>query len=295
MRSARIVLAALAGCCCAALPLAGCSKDLDEALPQEELLRACLVSSSCGLRPYPRASNCVDAYHTLQRAYGLGPIFNALYRCVNQAASCGAAAACWGIDRAAARCDTSFKARCDGDRAISCDALTGFAYAESCGEAGLACAVPTSSQPFEARCTPGTCDGAARRCDGSRLLSCSSGVLEVDDCGLRGLACAVEGCAGTGEACSSGGFTARCEGETAVSCVGGRVQREDCAARAYNRRCAEGRCVPAGGECLDEFDRCQGSALQACVEGSWRTFDCAALGLGPCQAAKNGASCTPLD
>ena len=59
-----------------------------------------------------------------------------------------------------------------------------------------------------------------------------------------------------------------------------------------DKACSAGQCVPAGGECLDEFNRCAGDALEACLDGSWATFACAELGLGPCAEQVHGATCT---
>jgi hypothetical protein len=292
--SAIALLVALAGC-------GGKDGAPFGALSFDELLQACVASSACAVRPYPRVSNCVDAYYSLHVPFGLGPVYDAIYRCVNAArGGCDEVFACYGTHRAAGRCDTGFKAHCDGSKAFSCDTLAGRVFVYDCAAAGLSCLVQ-ASQSFDAHCSTGSCDASyARRCDGARLSSCADGVIETTDCAAHGQRCAVgtggANCVGsTEEECQSGKFTARCEGSVALSCVGGRVQRSECAGKPLSGRCVDGACAPSGGDCRDEFDRCQGPALEACLNGSWRGFDCAALGFGACQALANGAACSALN
>ena len=66
----------------------------------EELVLACIRSTACGVRAYPRAANCVEAYYTLHLRFGLGPVYDAIYRCVNAAAGdCDKIYACYGANR----------------------------------------------------------------------------------------------------------------------------------------------------------------------------------------------------
>ncbi len=264
-----------------------------------ELVSGCVVSSSCGVRAYPRVSNCLDAYYTLHLPFGLGPIYESIYRCVIAAkGDCDAVFACYGTHKAAGRCDTSFKAHCEGQRAFSCDTLSAKVFVYDCALAALTCQVRTS-QSFEAKCATGSCDASfARRCEGTRLLSCADGVIEIADCAALGQRCGDSSggaaCLGSSEEeCEAGKFAARCEGATAVTCVGGRVHRADCAGRPLATRCEAGACVPAGGACKDEFDRCSGDTLELCLDGTWQSHDCAAAGFGPCKTLANGAACGP--
>jgi hypothetical protein len=274
----------------------GCGKDETRAVTYAELVRACIASTACGVMPYPRVLNCVEAYYDLHSYFGLGPIYDAIYRCVNAAGgSCSAVSACFG----ARSCDASFSPRCEGNQAVSCDTLSGQTVTYNCAEAGLTCTV-ISGAASEAKCSAGSCTTeSGRTCEGTRLLSCSRGVTQVVECAARGRVCGksmdgVFDCVGSGsETCTSGALKRRCEGAVAVSCVNGQVSREDCSQRALDRGCRDGACVPAGSECVDELDRCQASELQACLDGRWETYDCAVLGLGSCQGSAQGAACGP--
>jgi len=266
-------------------------------ISDQELVQACIRSTACGVRAYPRAANCVEAYYTLHLRFGLGPVYDAVYRCVNAAAGdCEKIYACYGANRLAGSCDSSFVARCDGSRAVSCDLTTHRVLSFDCGAAGLVCQTK-AEQSFEAVCTTATCSGSGASCDGERLLTCRAGVIEVDDCQAQSLVCGtgargLTGCVGsTGEECIAGDYSASCDGVTAVTCASGRVGRRDCGAYAPARACVDGACVPSGKECLDEFDRCEGAAVQTCIDGRWTTYDCASLGLSPCQGALTGAAC----
>jgi hypothetical protein len=281
----------------------GCGKDEQPPGPSgplsfAELVAGCIASSSCGVRAYPRVSNCLEAYFTLHRPFGLGPIYESIYRCVNAAkGDCDAVFACYGTHQAAGRCDTTFKAHCEGERAFSCDTLSGRVFVYDCALAGLTCQV-RASQSFDAKCGTASCDASfARRCEGTRLLSCADGVVEVADCGALGERCGESSggpaCIGsTDEECQAGKFTARCDGAVAVTCVGGRVHRSDCTGQPLAGRCQAGACVPAGSACQDEFDRCAGDALEICLDGSWQSQDCAAAGFGACRTLANGAACS---
>lgn len=276
--------------CALTLLGSGCS---ESALSHENLAHACVRATACGFMPYPRVANCMDAYFTLRMRFGLGPVYDAIYDCINEASGdCAALYACFGTDQATAACDRNFAGRCDGARAVSCDLVSHQQYTYDCAESGLTCAVPTG-QTFSAKCTTGTCGSDfTRRCDGDRLLTCHNGVVEVVECGASGLVCgATSGgfdCTGAGDAC---GGSSSCDGHVAVSCVNGRVHREDCSTRAQDLSCAGGRCSPTNSDCRDEFDRCDGSELQSCIDGRWVNFDCAELGLSACAPAVNGAAC----
>ncbi len=265
----------------------GCS---ESTLSHEDLAHACVRTTACSFQPYPRVANCMGAYFTQHARFGLGPVYDSIYECVNAAGDCGALYACFGTDQATASCDRNFSGRCDGDRAVSCDLISDQQYTYDCAAAGLTCAMPTD-QTFSAKCTTGTCGADfPRQCDGDRLLTCHNSVVEVVDCAASGLVCSEsKGCAGAGDPCIT--QTASCDGDVAVSCVGGHTHREDCTVRAQDRSCANGRCVPTHTECLDEFDRCDGSDLQSCIDGQWVTFDCTELGLNPCVPSSTGAAC----
>lgn len=275
-----------------------CKGDDDGRERFDRLVQGCIASSACGVRRYARVSDCVDAYHDLYRRFGLGPIYDGIYACVAAArGSCDAIHACWGSSRSGPSCDTSFKARCDGNRAVSCDTLAGKTFALDCGGAGLTCRT-RNPNTIDADCTTGGCaTGTPPRCDGNRVLSCKvDGNLEIDDCGAAGLVCGQGSggsadCVGaTGADCA--GSQRTCEGNVAVTCEGGKLGRTDCGGLFHRTTCASGKCEPAGGACRDQFNRCQGTSLEYCLDGEWRTLDCAGAGLGPCAGGASGADCT---
>ncbi|MCC6746867.1 MAG: hypothetical protein IT371_04365 [Deltaproteobacteria bacterium] len=272
------------------LALAACKGSASAPIAFDALLSACVRINACGVMARARVTNCVDAYYTTQLPVGLGPVYAELYRCVNDAGgSCDEVRRCFG-EQSTERCDATFRARCDGARAVSCDLLDKRIYAADCGAAALSCAVP-SKDTFAARCGAGTCGADfTPRCDGSRRLTCVNGVVEVEDCAAQSLVCdeGAARCAGEESGACSGN---RCEGDIAVTCVGGRAHREDCTNRPYNTKCRNGVCERSGSACADELDRCQGALLQTCLDGQWKTFDCGSLGLGACQASKVGAAC----
>lgn len=272
-----------------------------EPLTLDELVDACIRTASCGVKTQPRLSNCVDYYRTLLVNLGLRPIYDRIFRCVNQAGGdCEQVYACFGSHPMAGRCDSGFAAYCDDNQAVTCDLLDRRVYIYNCSDAGLTCRVNQGSGSFEASCTIGSCTVGAfqRRCDGSRVQTCYQGVIVVEDCAVQGLTCGtVDGqarCVGTqSTSCQPSTHKPRCLGSTAVLCQGGKVHRLDCSTQLINRACRDGQCVPSGSACQDEFNRCKGDQLQGCLDGRWTTHDCRALGLGPCKPATVGALCGP--
>jgi hypothetical protein len=275
------------------------------ALSREAVLEACVRSSACGVKAYPRLGDCLGAYLDLHAKQGLRPIHDAIYRCVNAAAAdCAAIAACF---RRGDTCDKSFVARCEGKLAVSCDLIDRRVYKLDCGLAGLKCALKTGAT-FTASCTRGTCDPASfrERCEGAVLLSCASGVIEVRDCATQGLTCgdAILGsgqlafdCQGTLEKQCDPSFRGTCWDLRATVCIHNRLHYDHCDRHSYIKTgCRDGACVPAGSQCQPgDLNRCSGSTLEACLDGSWKAFDCGKLGLGPCRpgTAPAGANCSP--
>jgi hypothetical protein len=289
-----------------ALLAVGCGSEDDKPagptgpLTADELYHACIRTAACGVKTQPRLKNCVDYYHTLLVNLGLRPIYDDIFRCANKAADCHDLFECFGSHPAAGSCDQTFKASCDGDRAVTCDLLDRRVYVYDCSLALLRCEVKQGSSGFEASCTVGDCDMLSykKRCDGDRVLACYQGVVVVEDCAIQNMTCLVDPklggatCAGKqSEACDAQRYQPSCDGSVALTCQGGRVRRHDCGLQMVDRSCSGGSCVSSGSACTDEFNRCQGGALQACLDGSWRTFDCAALGLGSCKTEVHGAVC----
>ena len=274
-----------------------------QSITREQVAEACLRTSACDIKTYPRLSSCLEAYFDLFRPLGLGPVYDKIYACVNAArGDCTAMATCFGWGAA---CDGSYKATCEGDVAISCDLIQGRIYRLNCNHAKLTCGIKSGSTAT-ANCTPGTCGSSySDRCEGSRELVCGAGIIEMRECAEFGMACgqgggkkSTYGCRGeTADRCFTWGkyaYSPSCQGALALSCEGGRVHKEDCARHTMMKTaCTGGQCVPAGKACTSELNRCSGNLLEACLDGTWRQYDCAALGLGDC--AKNatyGANCT---
>ena len=265
-------------------------------LPLAELASGCIRASACGVKTYPTLANCIDAYFDLHRSQGLGQIYDKIYRCVNAAAGdCAKTKVCFDQR---GPCDSSYKASCDGKTAVSCDLIDQRVYALDCALAGMECLI-RSGQTTSASCTPGVCYSTfGTVCQGSRLITCVSGVSESEDCAVDGLACHSKTptsavCVGEqSTTCSAKTFSPSCAGSTAVTCVEGRVHRDDCTRyKMRHTRCEAAACVVAGSACDYALNRCAGAELEACLDGAWQRFDCLKLGLGACKPSGSAANC----
>lgn len=266
----------------------------------DELINACIRATSCRMLPYPKVHSCVDNYFDLLQVQNVSAVWNKLYRCVNLAkGDCGAIEKCYDYRGS---CDNSYKASCSGTTAITCDLISGRAYALDCAAAKMDCAVK-KNYPSQAVCTPGTCvSSMGNVCNGTVLINCVSGISEAYNCGLFGMTCEmnnfVKGCRGekTNTNCSPKKFSASCSSNTAVTCVGNQEHHEDCTKKINRKtKCSGGACVEAGTECSGNMNRCKGKLLEACLNGKWKTFDCEKLGLDPCINKGTYAICEPPD
>jgi len=261
----------------------------------DELVGACIGASACGVKTYPILANCVDAYFDLFLPQGLGPVYDAIYRCVYEAkGDCTTIKACYD-ERGA--CDNTYIANCDGTTAIACDLIDKKVYALKCDLAQLECQV-RSGQTTAASCTPGVCYSTfGTVCQGSWLVSCVGGVSEVEDCVVQGLVCksssaTTAACVGEQAVGCSQKFSPSCQDDTAITCVGGKEHHDDCTRHVMRHtRCSGAQCVAAGTACEHSFNRCSGAQLEACFDGEWKQYDCAKLGLGPCETLASGANC----
>jgi len=266
----------------------------------DDLVQGCIAATGCGVKAYPRVKNCVEAYYTLHRRFGMAPLYDRIYHCVKEASGhCRAVFTCFGANKDAGSCDASFHARCSGGYAVSCDLLDRRVFAFDCEAVGLKCQVK-NTQSFEANCSMGGCSsGYAPRCEGDRVLTCRDGVIEVEDCKAMGLMCGNNGlgkpaCVGSsGKSCQISTYKASCTGSEAHTCEVGKVQVEACDKRHFNKTCSAGACLATGKACTDEFDRCADSkTLKYCLDGTWHTTDCTTLGFGGCAPnAVTGAIC----
>jgi len=280
---------------------------VNEDISYEELLDACIASNSCGVQRYPRVGDCVHAYYKLHRAFGIGPSWASIYQCVVQAkGNCDKVFECFGVGRTAGKCDATYKGRCDGLKAVSCDlAATYRVFVIDCAKSDLQCVVKTGADSFSATCGLGSCTtGMKPECLGNVRYACESGVKAPYDCAKVSEVCGLDesgvaNCVGnTAESCTNNGpskYTPSCKGNVALSCKAGKVKQEDCSQNKNNTKCENTQCAPAGTECVSAFDRCQGSDLQACLDGRWVTFNCANLGLGDCAKQLHGDICYPMN
>ncbi len=252
-------------CCCRSLPAAvlailllslsgGCGEEEVEPpappVTYNELVRGCIAATACDVLAYPRVSDCVKAYYQLHMKFGISRMYDSKYHCVNLAnGDCDEVARCMGTNRMAGRCDAKFKARCDGQSAVSCDLLDKRVFVHECTHAGLVCAVK-NTQTFEASCAFGTCvSGYKTRCEDGKALTCLDGVIIVEDCKSQNMVCGInsskaKGCVGnTTTSCTPGQYKDKCEGNKVVKCEDGKVHKVDCATRIFNKRCKDAACV----------------------------------------------------
>jgi hypothetical protein len=210
-------------------------------------------------------------------------------RCLVEAgADCAAARACLGYTVGPCSPDGD---RCEGDNLVECSHGTGLTL--DC-RGGLWFTDDTTCVPASSvGCGLATCtDGTPSRCDGTRAVSCRSGVLQAFDCAQAGLTCTIDGdavgCAGTGAACTA----SRCDGTTAVLCGGGHEQRYACAAMFDGGTCLdygrEGVSCGFGPDCGGTAT-CDGNVATLCVLGAQVSVDCVAAGFRSCALG----SCIP--
>lgn len=264
-------------------------------LTSQELLQGCVRASACRAQRYAAVANCVDAYFDLYVPAGTRAMWDKIYRCVNAArGDCKKVTACFGGRGA---CDNTYKAKCEGKVAVTCDLIDSKAYAFDCADANLECAVKKTST-FAAACTPGSCfSSLGPSCKGEVLLTCNDGVLEHTDCAAKGMVCVAgsktTACVGaSGTSCDPKTFTASCDGTKAKTCEGRREHVVDCAKKTLQKTsCKGGSCVVSGSECDYSLNQCDGRKVKACIDGKWMTFDCDAMGLGGCKTTGNASNC----
>ena len=266
-------------------------------LDRDEIIKACLFTSACGIKTYPSLSSCLAGYLNLHVSQRIAPIYNKIYQCVNKTkGDCDAVATCY---QRGAACDSTYKATCEGKVAVTCDLQDKRVYKLDCSAAGMECAVK-KGYTFSAVCTPGTCySSSGETCQGSLLYTCVAGLIEVRDCAATGKGCgsthkSQAACIGNQKEKCSEYFVPSCKKTTiATECVNGFEHYVDCSKNTHlATACKEGLCVTSGSDCTEgTVNRCSGKQLEACLDGKWQKFDCAQLGLGDCIAATNSAQC----
>jgi hypothetical protein len=189
------------------LSFAGCGA-------KDDVVKACIKSTACGVKAYPRVSDCVDGYRNLIVPSGQAPVYDAIYACVVAAADCAGVRGCHGGGGA---CDNSYQASCAGGRAQLCDLLDKRVYSLDCGGQGLGCEVKSvGGYSFDAACTGPAGEGQAGAVD-----------------------CGGDACTRSGQGCATGNDFDRCAGEKLESCLGNEWVSFDCG------KLGLGPCVPA--------------------------------------------------
>ena len=159
------------------------------------LVHACVKSAACGVRAYPRVSDCINDYTTRVLKKGLGPVYARIYRCARDATSCDQVKSCFGE---VGSCSASDKAMCYKGKALYCDLIDNATYTYDCQAAGLTCKVDPGD-PFTA-----TCVGGGTQTPLPVTASCEDG-----------------SCTNTGQACSSAPLN-RCSGQKLQACLQGK-------------------------------------------------------------------------
>ncbi len=266
----------------------------------QELLDACVRASACGVKTYPILGNCIEAYHNLYLPQGISPIYDTIYKCVNAAkGDCSAVIKCFGKR---SDCDNTYKDRCEGTVAVSCDLIAKTVYAVECADANMVCEIKQDGSRDSATCTPGKCYSTfGNSCSGSRKLNCTGGLTEVYECSVDELVCGSTSdssgeCIGaTSSKCYVKKYTPTCKGTKRVTCVHGRESEYDCSKRKYiGTACKGADCAVAGTACDHSFNRCAGDELEVCLDGSWVKVNCKGLGLGGCQQQGIAFNCSKL-
>ena len=177
------------------------SEPVDPAL-ENSLVYACIRSTACGVKPYPRISNCVAYYTDMAQAFGEGPIYDSIYRCANRSRTCGGLEACYGVT---GPCGSSFQARCDNGKAVFCDLLDKTTMAQDCAAVGMTCQTD-AKYGFAAKCVPAP---------GAQNQASPEGGLKTT------VDCADGRCQLTGQPCSEDDLN-RCSGAGLQACLHGQ-------------------------------------------------------------------------
>jgi hypothetical protein len=183
-------------------------------LPADNLVYACIRSTACGVKPYPRVSNCVAYYTDMLVTLGKAPLYDTIYGCANEAKNCGALKQCFGVTDV---CSSSYQATCQGGKAVFCDLLDKTTFAYDCEAVGMKCAVD-SHYSFAAKCVP---SGVATPSNATPVTTPAPAMMKstVD--------CADGRCLKTGQACSENDLN-RCAGDGLEACLDGQWIRFDC-------------------------------------------------------------------
>ena len=274
---------------------------VEPALADEDLIKGCLISLACGGLAYPSVSACIKVYQDTYRVEHTEPAYARIYRCsIKAKGDCEEVKKCWGLGSA---CDSTFKAKCEGNVAVSCDAAgLKKSYKVDCTAAGLKCITGTAASSL-AYCSPDNCYvGTGNSCVGKQVQKCQTGFVVLEDCERKGMVCGTQkkggiSCIGeTGVTCDPKFFVAQCKKDTsgveyANQCMGGKEHMKYCGKRnLIGTRCHDGLCKSKGTACDESLNRCSGNDLEVCLDGNWKKYSCSGMGLGPCKTKSVGGS-----
>jgi hypothetical protein len=297
MRHAPVVLVALAIAGCgghAGAAHTDAGADAQVAAPpltREEIAHACVNAFACLAPPIdgPTLPNCLrhlDDGDRLVSMYRPEQI-----RCLVAAgADCVAARACVGYTYGPCAPDGD---HCEGDRLVQCSRGAGLSLDCRHGlwyTGDTTCVAGRLVECGISACAPDT----PYHCEGSRVMHCIDGVLDVQDCAAVDANCVDEGgfatCVAKTTECTE--TAARCEGTNLIRCGGGRELRYACAEMFDGGMCLnegrDGASCAFGPSCGDSAT-CAGNVTQLCVLGAQVSIDCIASGFGGCDLG----SCLP--
>jgi hypothetical protein len=269
-------------------------------LSYQELMDACVRLSACDVQRQPRVGDCIDNYYLVLDQNGQRGLYSYLYSRVNEAkGDCGKVREVMGFHRRPddpkLKCESStYKVRCEGNVAYTCDLIRGREQRLDCTPGGLKCGIKdTGSGSKDAFCGGGNCDGKTFKsyCANNKHYRCNGGGIEINDCGAQGQQCRDPGagCEGTGVSCKAENDS--CIGNIVKRCQNGYRWDADCTKMPGGRQVcdsAQGKCFGKGTQCSSSnsktwFNYCEGDNLVACIDGFKTLFDCKKLGMLGCK------------
>ena len=287
------------------------------AFSHDNLIEACVRLGACDIERQVRVTDCLNNFYKVLSQNGKGELYKRMYTCVNKGAGdCAKIRECMGLHRRPTdpkkKCDNTYKDKCVGEVAYTCDLLKGFEYKIDCSKGGLKCAVKDTSGngkgPFVAFCGGGKCDSKSAewskpKCVANRQYSCLGGGIEIVDCASQNLQCRdpTQGtCEGRGKSCKTSNKI--CVGNVLTDCKNNYLWEIDCTKLPGKKKCDSNSntCMGVGTECKENsfFDQCDTAnpnVLISCLDGYKKKFDCKQMGFEGCkQATAYGAYCRAL-
>jgi hypothetical protein len=287
--------------------LVGCSNN--NTVTSSSATKACVTATACGLVA-GGVSQCTANALAVNNPLVAAVVYFSpqIVNCVAAAGSnCDNARKCLNGGQTPAACTGTSQA-CMGTVRTSCMDLGGGGNMTTqfdCGDIAQMCVVNTAGTV--ASCGYGTCAGASTMCTGTKVQSCSNGIVEQADCADFGSTCVVGAlgnahCRGTGATCQSTltgdliGNPLRCDGTVLVRCADSMESKFDCSSQ--NQKCvanvnneAFGCALGSDCETATFSATCAANKLTYCNDGIISTFDCGSVGFKGC-SPDGGGKCT---